>query len=928
MTDRDSIHDVAPPTVSHGDLAMLARVEQRLFGSTHHVPRQIGRYAIEERLGAGGMGVVYLAHDSLLDRRVALKLLGHKVVSDEARARLIQEARVLAKLSHPNVVQVHDVGEHDDDVYIAMEYVEGQNLARWQRDAHPWREVVATYLAAGAGLAAAHASAIVHCDFKPANVLLGVDGQIKVADFGLARGSRDDAATDRLELGEGGSASVRIMGTPGYVAPELWLGAEPDARSDQFAFCVALWEALSGQRPYIDTRRLAHPMGVIDGPRWLGRAVARGLRVDPERRWQSLAALLHELEARPRRRRWVLASFGVLTAFVATLARPEDNRDCAMDPGLEVWTPTFASELRDKGVVSGTPGATTTAEVIIEELYDYQVRWNSASREMCERRYFDGTVSTSDPDLGRICLRRARVRALVLRDVLLDSEGLRLAEAESLMDELVDPRACLDEVVPARGPTGLGTMLGAWEHEFELGQLRAAFARGDYERALALSERLLATPGVRQAEVLILRGRVETRMGRRVDAHGTLREASRAAVLAGELVLAFEAQLALAELSARDLENELDARSWLTQAATTFKLLGESPLQSAQYGVAEALVLEAEHQPELALARLRMALDELVALGADDRELERARLRLANLSAKLGNHEQAMSIYHDLLTSREIDLGPSHPMIGVLAFNIGDSLVQLRQWPSARPMLERALDIERTAYGDGALPVASISTRLAEVEVELGNYERAESLARSAWETQRTELSRDDDDFGSALVVLAWIHVRTGNWEEALADYGEILAQFDLDSEGRAAVHQSMAWLLCRQQKCREAEPHIELARAGEGRAVQLRVELVAAESALARSDTRSAVERAERVLADLPGLAAAEQDPALEVEAWAILGLALAQSGDIEGATQNLLNVMARETDLVTDPRERSRLTLLKLQFQHHRRESRGTEP
>ncbi|MCA9553741.1 MAG: serine/threonine protein kinase, partial [Myxococcales bacterium] len=250
-------------------------------------PEQLGRYVILHRLGAGMMGVVWAAYDPHLDRKVAVKVLHQRrgAKGEEARGRLVREARTMARLSHPHVVQVFDVGlvEHEgnDDVFLAMEYVEGQDLEAWV-EALPaaaparWRQVLQVFLQAGRGLAHAHAAGVVHRDFKPTNVLVAADGRAKVGDFGLARlpgevdggaGVPDAPSADyQLPL----TATGDVVGTPAYMSPEQHRGRPADARSDQFAFAVALYEAVYGVPPFPGETFAARAVAVVGG---LGVAV-------------------------------------------------------------------------------------------------------------------------------------------------------------------------------------------------------------------------------------------------------------------------------------------------------------------------------------------------------------------------------------------------------------------------------------------------------------------------------------------------------------------------------------------------------------------------------------------------------------------------------------------------------------------------------
>ncbi len=303
----------------------------------------VSRYRIEATLGAGAGGVVYAAFDQQLKRRVALKILRASGIrtapGPEARERLLREAEAMAQLSHPNVVNVHDAGIFGDDVFIVMELVEGQTLARWLRgQQRPWREVVTVFTDAARGLAAAHGAGLVHRDFKPENVLIGSAGRARVADFGLARQMGAVGPVPPVEPSPAGQAFTAIAGTPAYMAPEQFLGAVADDKSDQFSFCVALFLALYRQHPFGDwtgggSTLPPTPASPPEGspvPARLHEILARGLRAERERRYPSLTGLIQELEAvlagtapRSRVRLMILgaAGLGLVTAYALSRAR-------------------------------------------------------------------------------------------------------------------------------------------------------------------------------------------------------------------------------------------------------------------------------------------------------------------------------------------------------------------------------------------------------------------------------------------------------------------------------------------------------------------------------------------------------------------------------------------------------------------------------
>jgi WD40 repeat protein len=357
--DLDTLDGDSPPIDRHGDSLGSVGDETLVGDSTEPFdepappgyadePTHIGRYLILRRIGEGGMGVVYAAYDNELDRRVAIKLVHSRTGSDQ-RVRVRREAQAMARLSHPNVVQVYEVADFEQQVFVAMEFVVGPTLAEWTRaqPASPtrWRTILSKYIEVGRGLAAAHAVNLVHRDFKPANAIVGDDGRVRVLDFGIARASDPTRELDDdpvVELAHAGDSSDplatpltrtgALVGTPAYMSPEQFERRSVDARSDQFSFCVALYEALYGERPFAGTSTATLLINVLAGklrpvppradvPSWVREVVVRGLASDPNARWPAMSALLEALEADPdvrRRRRqraitW--ASAAVLTVL-------------------------------------------------------------------------------------------------------------------------------------------------------------------------------------------------------------------------------------------------------------------------------------------------------------------------------------------------------------------------------------------------------------------------------------------------------------------------------------------------------------------------------------------------------------------------------------------------------------------------------------
>ena len=321
-----AVGDAPTEAAGGGEDPLKAAVKHRVLG-VDEFPR-IGRLSVRRRLGRGGMGVVYAAHDPELDREVAVKVVGTIREDSQGRPRMLREAQAMARLSHPNVVAVHDVGTHAERVYISMELVKGGTLADWlQREDRPWRDVVSMFVQAGRGLAAAHEAGLVHRDFKPDNVLVGADQRPQVADFGLVADPGAQAAGLKLDEAEGDSTPLErrltetgaLLGTPMYMSPEQFEGRSLDTRSDQFSFCVSLYLALVGVHPFKGEKRHELVLSVIKGqrrptpksrvPARVLQVLERGLAVDPADRYPDMGSLLTALEraASRRRTRWLVA---------------------------------------------------------------------------------------------------------------------------------------------------------------------------------------------------------------------------------------------------------------------------------------------------------------------------------------------------------------------------------------------------------------------------------------------------------------------------------------------------------------------------------------------------------------------------------------------------------------------------------------------
>jgi len=443
------------PALTGDDGPLAASLLASLFPG--QVPRpRLGRYALLNFLGEGGMGSVYAAYDERLDRRVAVKFLRAAADDAHAQARLLREAMAMARLSHPNIVTVHEVWEEDGRVHVAMEYVQGEDLASWQREPRSWRELVEAYRQAGEGLAAAHAARLVHRDFKPQNAIRRADGTVKVLDFGLARiggtiepalpsPGRDRGVVDDL------TRTGTIMGTPMYMAPEQLEGAPADARSDQFSFCVALWEGLYGRPPFpagsLAPREEPRPGRSV--PAHIRRVLDRGLQRDPQARHPSMRALLRDLARDPAlvRRRVVIALTGAALTIGGGLAiaelRAPERCVAADDEAAALWGGSRREAVLAGIQRAGVATADETWALLRPRLDTYAAGLVAGGRAACET-HRRGLHSDQLYDRRVACLDRQRASFTRLTDLLGAGDHDAALHAMTAVTSLPSPSTCGD----------------------------------------------------------------------------------------------------------------------------------------------------------------------------------------------------------------------------------------------------------------------------------------------------------------------------------------------------------------------------------------------------------------------------------------------------------------------------------------------------
>ena len=427
-----------------------------------HGTHVVGKYRIEARIGQGGMGTVYRATDTRLQRPVAIKI--HHALGTRVE-RLRQEARMLARLSHPNVVTVLEVGTHDGMVFVAMEYVDGGNARAWlKKSPRSWQSIVALYREAGRGLAAAHALGIVHRDFKPDNVLVGSDGRPRVADFGLAGLALgveleiDPTIESMHTEPEAFATEVGVMvGTPAYVAPEQISSSRVDARADQFGFCAALFEAIYGTLPFTGTNAREMLMRIASGelerprernraPSWVLTVLERGMAVEPDDRFADMNALLVALGGPPRRRRFVplLALGGALAIAGVALAQEDTPPEaCAGEPPSLRW-PGQQAEIAKRVLALHDDAASDAWTHLDARISDRVREWSSTHDAVCEAATTDRVADDlmrRDRELA--CLADAATGLDELLAEIAEPTAIALTRGAEVVEHLADPERCV-----------------------------------------------------------------------------------------------------------------------------------------------------------------------------------------------------------------------------------------------------------------------------------------------------------------------------------------------------------------------------------------------------------------------------------------------------------------------------------------------------
>ena len=903
---------------------------------------KLGRYLVIEKLGQGGMGVVVRAYDPKLHREVALKRLHKDALDSDGEARLLREAQAMAQLSHPNVITIHDVERTDDGVVMAMEYVEGQTLAQWiETGPRPWAEVLERFGQAGEGLLAAHRAGLVHRDFKPSNAILGPEGRVRVMDFGLARAepggdpgarsritdleielppsdasaspsgssrtssisgsSRSERRPPSAELTSSGSLSVQlteagaVMGTPAYMAPEQHRGEVADARSDQYAFCVSLWEGLWGERPFrgdfraiVLTKHEGAPAMPRAGkvPRRLYEALRRGLRPKPAERWPSMAELLAALAADParRRRRWLVAGGAVVglaglaggaAAWQATREQPCTEARAEL---VGVWDDDRRAAVEAALTGSGLGYARGTWDRTAERLDDYAERWVAMHTEACEATAIRKVQSAALLDRRMQCLRRRKLHLQAVVDVLASADAEVAATAIQQASDLPPLDGCADadglmaDVPPPEQPQ---VAQAVEQLRDELTRARALITAGRYTDARPLLDDLHARVGPLEyppveAEILEQRAHLADLQGEFPRAVEDATRAYELALVAGSTVVAVESVATLLFVTGVRQSNLEVGRTWASSALALARRVDPG-------GAKEGMILNG----------------------------------LGMLAYRAGDFVGATAYFERALPMIVAARGEEHEMTATTVDHLGVMLDEQGRYAEAEPYFRRALAIQTAVFGDDHPQRTASMDNLALCLQMQGRNEDSRDMHLQALELRRRMLGPQHPDTALTENNLGWDYMGLEEIDTAAEHFARALAGFEATF---GPEHPRVAMAAESLALAETAREHYDEAEALHRRALAVRRATLGNDhpnvalslnglGGLAQLQGRSA----EAVELHLQALAIVEAKPGAERYLGDILvslGKALVEAGRFAEARPHLERAMAlREASTGLDP-------------------------
>ena len=764
----------------------------------------IGRYLVLELLGVGGMGAVYAAYDPELDRKVALKLVLPGAAGSLGRARILREAQAIARLSHPNVVTVHDVGTRVDEVFIAMELVDGVTLTSWLREApRTTSAILEIFLQAGRGLAAAHKAGLVHRDFKPDNVLVGHDGRTRVVDFGLVREverpeeePNTPVPSERV-LSMDLTQADSVMGTPAYMAPEVFMRLATDARSDQYSFCVSMFEALSGAVPYaaddldsIAEKVTSGDIPVLGGerkvPPHVRAALRRGMHVTPAARFPSMEALLAELgRDRGAVRRRLLAGVAALAVVGGAIAvplfarSPEAPEPCrgGEDRLAGAWDGSRRAAVERAFAATQAPYAADSARAVARSLDGYAGEWVKSWRDSCEATRVRGEQSAEMQDLRAGCLARHRSELEALVDLMIGADETTVRRAAAAAQLLPPAEECDDlEALKAPVPPPRGE---AARREVEAirqaaARIEALILAARYKDGLPQAEALLARARALGYQPLLaetgaLVGMLHTRSGDPARGIASYQQAV-ASAIAGHHDEAVARVLILGVQTSADAEEFARAHEWAALAAAAVERIGNPPKRLAALHHVTGYLFSSEGKMHAAAAAHERALAIRQRISPTSLETSRSLNSLAYVYDEVGRYREARAMGERGLAIQRAELGPSHPDVAICLSNLGNIAADEGDQALAETYYRQALAIHEQAVGTGddTSSLANALNNLGVAAFEQNRLDDALGFQRRAL-ALREAVGPEEPEVAMSLNNIAAIEQKRGHSREALA---------------------------------------------------------------------------------------------------------------------------------------------------------------
>jgi len=800
QASEDSQPDLSPPAIRAG--------------------AHLGRLEIGETLGSGAFGVVVAAYDPELKRKLAVKILRPEVFDSkggkDAQKRLLREARAMARISHPNVVTVHDIGTVDGQVFVAMEFVAGTHLRHWVTKCdRSWQEIVDIFSNAGRGLAAAHKEGLVHRDFKPDNVLVGDRGEVRVADFGLVSISSQENekvaswefAVPRSNSDELGITRVgAVMGTALYMAPEQHRGHEAGPSADQFAFCVALYWALYGRTPFkgshyeelrenVLKNKLIEPPSDCGRPKWLWPILVRGMATDPASRFENMDALLARLSFDPSKRRKsrlkiaavALAGIGAFGGFWMT--RPAAASVCQNAEERLAGTWDDAAKARISSVYA-TANRGESFLRLASTVDAYADNWVSVRTRVCEATHFVGDQSDSLMDVRMSCLdQRLGYLNELMGQLRSGTEGPMLDKAVTAAMALPTLDACTQaentsERTPL--PEDAKEREAVLKLQASVEKARAFAELGKPAEAAAVLQNALETPIAFppvQAEATNLLGKALSDLGQLPESEAMLHKSIEYATVAGNDVSVASSWLALMHVAGVERENYKDGYEMGRMAKLAMTRGKATPFRFAGVDKATAAILLREGKAAEAIALLQ-PLVPLYEKSSDTTELAFFLAALADAKAADARHDEAIVDYKLSLAHLESVLGPDHLENVYVLNNLSVAYKNTGKVAEARVALEHSLAIVEATHGKVHRNVVTILVNLGNLARRDGDMEEAKAVFARAISVGNEVLEEGHPNVTKAIMNLGIVLAAEGDYEGATSKFLVVLARAKKSSEG------------------------------------------------------------------------------------------------------------------------------------------------